>query len=84
MTSVLHLENKHDDKTSENHTRFIPMTQTKGSGHNIWGCLYPVCLIIANGTCLKSGKATLNVTWDQVLFSFLFVNNIPAGKEKRA
>ena len=24
-----------------------------------------------------------NVTWDQALFSFRFVNNIPAGKAKR-
>ena len=47
MISVLHLENKLDDKTSQNRTRFysMPMTQNKWSAYNIWDCLYPVCLI---------------------------------------
>ena len=52
----------------------------------IWWNTLMDCIRLCNGLFLNletDGKVRTIVTWDQALFSFRFVNNVPAGMAKR-
>ena len=52
----------------------------------IWWNTLMDCIRLCNGLFLNletDGKVRTIVTWDQALFSFRFVNNVPVGMAKR-